>query len=311
MNTTNHLPANCRKRLGFTLIELLVVIGIIGILVALLLPAVQQAREAARRMQCQSHLKQIAIAIHNYHSAFNTFPPGYMSRFDATGNDTGPGWGWGALILPQIEQAPLYSQIDFNVGIEHPSNATARLTRIPTYLCPSDSAPDQWQVAKRSLSTGAFISNICEVGSANYVAMFGTFEPGVDGDGLFFRNQQMQMQDILDGSSHTLMIGERSFSLGEATWTGAVTEGVIVPDGSDGVGTGPPESASSMVLGHSGDGYSPGDPRSHVNQFYSHHVGGVQFLFADGHVSFVTNSLDYTVYQSVTTRAGGEIISSD
>ena len=303
--------ANLQRQLGFTLIELLVVVAIIGIVVGLLLPAVQAAREAARRMQCQSHLKQIGLALHNYHSARKSFPPGYVSRFDATGNDTGPGWGWGSFILPQLEASPLFGRINFNVGIEHPANEVARLERVSTFLCPSDPAPDRWQTAKRDLATGNFVSNICEVASANYVGMFGTFEPGVGGDGIFFRNQTVGMRDILDGSSKTLMVGERSFDLGEATWTGAVTGAVIVPDGSDGVGTGPPESASSMILGHSGDGYSPSERRSHVNQFYSHHVGGVHFLFGDGHVSFLANSLDYRVYQSLTTRAGGETVSSD
>jgi len=303
------IPPGTRR--GFTLIELLVVIAIIGVLVGLLLPAVQQAREAARRMTCQNHLKQIGLAMQNYHAAHKVFPPGYVSRFDSAGNETGTGWGWGSFILPQLEQSALFDQINFNVGIEHTLNANARVVSLPMFLCPSAPTPERYQLAKRSLATGAFISNICEVAPANYVGMFGTFEPGVGGDGMLFRNQSLSFRDILDGSPTTLMAGERAFALGEATWTGAVTDAVIVPDGTDGVGTGPPESASSLILGHSGDGYSPGERRSHVNQFYSHHTGGVQFLFSDGHVSFVTNSLDYKIYQSLTTRAGGETISSD
>ncbi len=296
-------------RRGFTLIELLVVIAIIAILVALLLPAVQQAREAARRTQCKNNLKQLGLALHNYHDAMKTFPPGYVSLFDATGNDTGPGWGWASFLLPQLEQSPLFNQVNFNFGIEHAANATPRVQKLPTFLCPSDIAPDRWQAARRDLSTGAFLSNICEVASANYIGMFGTFEPGVGGDGVSFRNSHVGLRDMTDGSSSTLMVGERSFRLGEATWTGAVIGAVIVADGSDGVGTGPPEPASSIILGHSGDGYSPGNPRSHVNQFYSLHAGGVQFLFGDGHVGFLNSSLDYGVYQALTTRAGGEPVS--
>lgn len=297
------------RRPGFTLIELLVVIAIIAVLIALLLPAVQQAREAARRTQCRNHLKQLGLALHNYHDNLRTFPPGYVSLFDVAGNDTGNGWGWCSYLLPQLDQAPLYNQINFNAGIEQAANNTVRVQTLPTLLCPSDTAPNRWQTARRNLSTGALLSNICEVASANYVGMFGTFEPGVGGDGVFFRNSQIGLRDLTDGSSSTLLVGERSFRLGEATWTGAVTGAVIVPDGSDGVGTGPPESAASLILGHSGDGYSPGDRRSHVNQFYSQHSGGVHFLFGDGHVGFLSNSLDYRVYQTLTTRAGGEPVS--
>ena len=306
---TNMNRIHRRTSAGFTLIELLVVIAIIGVLVALLLPAVQQAREAARRTQCKNNLKQIGLALHSYHDIHLTFPPGYLSRFDNAANDLGPGWGWGAMILPQIEQGPLFNQINFNVGIEQPLNTTSRLQKLTVFLCPSDVAPDRWQVVQRNPATGTFIANLCEVASANYVGMFGTFEPGVDGDGLLFRNGRIGFKDMTDGSSSTLVVGERSFRLGEATWTGAVTTGVIVPDGSDGVGTGPPETASSLILGHSGDGFSPGNPRSHVNQFYSLHTGGVHFLFGDGHTSFLGSSLDYGVYQALTTRAGSEPVS--
>ncbi len=299
------------NRQGFTLVELLVSISIIGVLVGLLLPAVQQAREAARRMQCQNNLKQIGLAFQNYHSSLRKFPPGYISNVNSTGNEIGAGWGWGTLLLPQLEQSALYNQINFTFGIEHPLNSVHRLQRLPTFLCPSDNAPDRWQVENRDLASGAFLANICEVAPSNYIGMFGTFEPGVGGDGVLFRNESLSFQSITDGTSTTLLVGERGFRLGSATWTGAVTGAVIVPDGSDGVGTGPPESASSLILGHSGDGFSPGERRSHVNQFYSEHQGGVHFLFVDGHFSFISTSTDYRVYQALSTRAGGETISAD
>ena len=103
-----------KQRLAFTLIELLVVISIIGVLIALLLPAVQAARESARRTKCVNNLKQLGVAMHTYESASRCFPPGYVSNFDTSGTDTGPGWGWAAMLLPQFEQKPLFDAINFN-----------------------------------------------------------------------------------------------------------------------------------------------------------------------------------------------------
>ena len=124
-------------RRAFTLIELLVVIAIIAVLIALLLPAVQSAREAARRAQCLNNLKQIGIALHNYHDAMGAFPPGYLSLMDpVTFDNDGPGWGWASFSLSQMEQAPIYNSINFVLGIEFPANQTARLTVIASFLCP-------------------------------------------------------------------------------------------------------------------------------------------------------------------------------
>ena len=128
------------RRSGFTLIELLVVIAIIAVLISLLLPAVQAAREAARRAQCLNNLKQIGLAIHNYHDVIGAFPPGYLSRLGPDGDNTGPGWGWAAMILPQIEQGPIFNAINFGLAIESPANQTARLTKIATFICPTDSS---------------------------------------------------------------------------------------------------------------------------------------------------------------------------
>ncbi len=298
-----------RQPSGFTLIELLVVISIIGLLIALLLPAVQQAREAARRMQCQNHLKQIGLALHVYHDAHRTFPSGYISRFDSLGNDTGPGWGWAASILPQIEQQNTSDRIQFNQSIEDPINSTIRVLRIDSYLCPSDSASQTWTAKKYDLA-GSPLAAICEVSSANYVGVFGTTEPGVDGDGVFFRNSKIRMADILDGTSSTLMVGERSFRLGPATWTGVVTSANLFPlQGSPS----PPvlNNSSGMTLGHTGDGNGPNGSTSYVNQFYSQHNGGVHFLFCDGHVGFLTSSMNYKTYLALTTRSGNEPIQGE
>jgi prepilin-type processing-associated H-X9-DG protein/prepilin-type N-terminal cleavage/methylation domain-containing protein len=297
-------------RRALTLIEVLVVIAIIGLLIGLLLPAVQAARESARRGQCLNNLKQIGLALLNYHDTYGALPAGYVSAFDKVGNDLGPGWGWAAAILPQMEQAPIYNVIRFDLPIESQLN-TVRLANIPSYLCPSDTVKTSWEAMSRD-ALGNPIALICEVAPSNYVGMFGTSEPGVDGDGLFFRNSAVRIADITDGTSHTIAVGERSHQLGEATWAGSVTGASLFPtDGDDGVGRLHPENSSGMVLGHAGEGVGPGSPNSDVNQFYSQHGQGVNFLFADGHVSFLPASIDYNTQLALSTRAAGDSISGD
>jgi prepilin-type N-terminal cleavage/methylation domain-containing protein/prepilin-type processing-associated H-X9-DG protein len=300
-----------RPSAGFTLIELLVVIAIIGLLIALLLPAVQSAREAARRARCVNNLKQIGLALHNYEGAMRTFPPGYVSNFDSRGSDTGPGWGWAAMLLPQFEQAPAYGALNFGLAIEDPSNLTGRLVLPGSFLCPSDTARPWWWAVNRDTATGTAVQNICQVASSNYVGMYGTGEPGPDGEGVFFRDSRIALRDITDGTTQTIAVGERSHRLGEATWVGSVTNAILYPTDGDNIGRYVPETSPGMVLGHAGEGHGPGDPRSDVNQFYSLHLGGgVNFLFADGHVAFLKSTMNYRTYLALATRAGGEVVSS-
>jgi len=299
-------------RRGFTLIELLVVIAIIAILVSLLLPAVQAAREAARRSQCVNNLKQIGLALQNYHDSVGILAPGYVSTFDTGGNDTGPGWGWAAMLLPQFEQTPLFNAINFNLPVKALSNSTARSTNVAVFLCPSDTTAAAFSAVNRDVATGAAISNICQVAPSNYVAMYGNGEPGPAGDGVFFRDSRVGLRDITDGTSQTLAVGERSHRLGEATWTGSVTGAILFPTDNDNIGRYRAETSSGMVLGHVGEGKGPGDPRSDVNTFYSLHSGnGVNFLFADGHVQFLRATMAYPTYQALATRAGAETIAGD
>jgi prepilin-type processing-associated H-X9-DG protein/prepilin-type N-terminal cleavage/methylation domain-containing protein len=299
-----------KQRRAFTLIELLVVISIIGVLIALLLPAVQAAREGAMRAQCVNNLKQFGVALYTYESGSRSFPPGYVSNFDASGNDTGPGWGWAAMLLPQIEQKPLFEAVNFNVPIEDASNSTGRLTQMTVFLCPSDTAPLSWWAVTRDPS-GIPLQSICQVATANYVGMYGTSDPGIDGDGIFFRDSNIGIPTITDGTAQTIAAGERAYALGVVTWVGSVTGTSLFPLTNDGVGYPRLESAPGMILGHAGGSLGPGDPKGEVNQFYSRHPGGVNFLFADGHVAFLKTTMNYQVFRALATRAGGEAISGD
>jgi prepilin-type N-terminal cleavage/methylation domain-containing protein/prepilin-type processing-associated H-X9-DG protein len=294
-------------RRAFTLIELLVVIAIIAVLIGLLLPAVQKVREAAARIQCENNLKQIGLALQNYHDTAGSFPPGYVSGYDAAGDDTGPGWGWAAFILPQMEQQPLHGTIQFGQNIEAPANASARVRPVKAYLCPSDNLQPTWTATQYDVA-GAPLGAVCDVASASYVGVFGVAEPGVDGEGVFFRNSAVHIGDITDGTSQTFLVGERSYRWGQVTWTGAVTNASLVP---------PPNSpaqpgvwnASGFILGHTFEGSGgPGSAGTEPNGFASQHTQGANFLFADGHVQFVRETMDHQIYKALSTRAGGEAL---
>src|SRR3954449_12874833 len=187
-------------RRAFTLIEILVVIAIIGLLVALLLPAVQSSREASRRLQCTNNLKQVGLALLNYESSHKRYPSGYVSTFDGSGNDTGPGWGWASMILPQMEQPSLFNAVNFNLPIEAPANGTARVATLSAFLCPSDPSPTAFTAVRRDLGTGAPTGTLCALAPANYIGVNGISEPGPDGEGAFFRDSAVALRDVTDGT---------------------------------------------------------------------------------------------------------------
>jgi prepilin-type N-terminal cleavage/methylation domain-containing protein/prepilin-type processing-associated H-X9-DG protein len=300
-----------RRSTGFTLIELLVVISIIAVLIALLLPAVQQAREAARRTQCKNNLKQMGLAIHNYAESFSRLPPGYIANADLT--QTTPGWGWGAMILPQLDQTPLYNALNFNSPIEAASNAPALQTVVKAYLCPSDVYPNG-PFAITDVST----TQIAMVTASSYVACVGNDSSDVDdrtvrGNGIFYRNSNTAFGDITDGTSTTIMIGERSWSQANGTWVGAVNNGRLRA-GAKNPFAPLDEPSTYLILSHTHWINIMNDPDGGLDDFSSLHPGGAHCLFADGSVRFMptvtTPGGSDDDFQALGTKGGGEIIGS-
>jgi len=295
------------KQPAFTLVELLVSITIIGLLIAMLMPALQAARSSARRAQCGNNLKNIGLALQGFHAAKGSFPSGYISGVDSNGNETGPGWGWLSLSLTYMDQSPLSNSIDFRQPIESSVNSFPRSQLISNLLCPANEiSKSTWPAEVRDAS-GEPMSLICRVAFCAYIGVYGSTDTTPTGDGVFFRNSHIRVRDITDGTSRTIAAGERAYVLGDGTWVGAVTGSSMYPDDyAAKIAVEHLKPASAMVLGHTGLGNGPNNPNSEINQFYGLHGNGVNFVFADGHVVFLTDTIDYPLYQSMSTRAGAE-----
>jgi prepilin-type N-terminal cleavage/methylation domain-containing protein/prepilin-type processing-associated H-X9-DG protein len=347
---TNHSRPGSR---AFTLIELLVVIAIIAVLIALLLPAVQAAREAARRAGCTNNLKQIGLALHNYEEAMSVFPPGYVSSINfavtdacnqdqenQSGVDLGTGWAWGSMILPFLEQQPLYNSINFNLSVAFHDNDTCSLTALAVYLCPSDDGPsvvpvfeDPPDPANPGSYNGSHIVDTLSRG--NYVGMYGLGEvcsqsnamdaPNNSGKGplgthagIFYRNSSTRVAAVTDGLSNTILVGERSHNLSYVTWVARSINGwlgktSLVEGGTDQFNPSP-EECWTQIMGPCGleDGLRTiNNPEAHVEDYWSRHPGGANMLFADGSVHFLKSSISPIPWRALATRAYGEVLSSD
>lgn len=306
------------KRSGFTLIELLVVIAIIAILVALLLPAVQQAREAARRSSCKNNLKQMGLALHNYHDTHNAFPPGYVDeRGDGktwgSANDNDPHWSWTAMVLPFVEQSALYDQIQVGALAKTvmgtAANRNAMQIPINSFRCPSDAgAPNvqsnlgqrvEYDDGSGDTDVGTAVMNYVAVNNSSDIRRTQGTNPATNAVGIFYRDSKTRFRDITDGTSNTLLVGERSFKV----------DGVNIFAGSlyvirDMNGAGPAQAHGDQgMLGAMGATvtFINGDPTVQINRqmFSSQHKGGAQFVMADGAVKFISENIDHNLSDAI------------
>jgi len=293
-----------QKRRGFTLVELLVVIAIIGILVALLLPAIQAAREAARRTQCTNNLKQAALAVQNYHDTYKVFPPGGFSG--------GNRMSWHVMVLPFIEQSTLYDRFNFNApSYTAAANLTVALEGVEAFFCPSGIL-----ATRKTTDTGEYG---VPIGGTTAVATYSTHYYGILGpkgtnpmtnaaypmytgspghgdyatSGVLIRQTSLGMRDVLDGTSNTLLMGEIS-------WAKANTYRVWIR-GCDGSASAPSKNVTYPIKVQPYTANNFNDV-----SFGSEHPGGAQFAMCDGAVKFVSENIDMVVYRAAASRDAGE-----
>lgn len=312
-----------RIRQGFTLIELLVVIAIIAILVSLLLPAVQQAREAARRTQCKNNIKQLGLALHNYHDTFKSFPPGWVDQNQSTAAN----WAWSIYLFPNIEQGNLYQLLevgDVQLGqaLDDPNKLRLMTTPLQAFRCPSDTAPD---INNRKLLLSE-LGNLQRTAVSSYMAANGggdwTYDQDVDGS--FARNSRVRIRDFQDGTSNTIMIGERAWELqvpNSTTGNDQCNAGNVYGVSADpAIGI----HLQRMVMAKGLFGMNQTGPDLTVSpvipicarSFSSRHAGGAQFLLGDGGVRFVSENIQRDqmgtngnyIWQNLLNKADGFVI---
>ena len=317
-----------RRQRGFTLIELLVVIAIIAILIALLLPAVQQAREAARRTQCKNNLKQWGLALHNYHDVYNKFPIGAMAFATNQVNN----FSWHVRVLPYLDQAPLYNQFDHDLKYNQAPNKALGQEKSAAFHCPSARSRDHlsnetghWTVhyygvagakGEKSTAPGTYYDaagncNPNPGGGGPGCAAAGT-HGGWATNGILYRNSNTAMRDITDGTSNTFLVGEIS-SRQQTAVNGLPNLSFSYRPWTQGMNTNTNGAAIYSCknvfkkIGRSGFRGNNADRFNDV-AFGSNHEGGTQFLLADGTVRFVSENIDFGLYQALATRQEGEVI---
>lgn len=279
-----------KRHKAFTLVELLVVIAIIGILVALLLPAIQAAREAARRIQCNNNLTQLILAVQNYEMAYRVYPAG-------TVNEKGPivdkaeGYhhNWLSHLLPYMEQKNTYNYIDFSVGVYDEKNAEVRDVRVATHLCPSNPNGSRAVVL------------------THYAGCHHDLDQPIDMDnhGVFFLNSAVRYPDISDGTTQTIFIGEKICDLNKDLGWMSGTSSTLRNTG-EAVNSSLDRLEQSRRIRPANDGAPAGGVI--VGGFGSYHPGGALFAFGDGHVSLLTDNMELTTLQQLGHRADGKLL---